>query len=78
MFKKGLTICFSQLFFLLKEQKKTKKNHILERLKTIKTIIELVNPLGCDPPQKTWMDGKYWNGLRGRKQIVPFLSFQPM
>lgn len=25
MFKKGLTICFSQLFFLLKEQKKNKK-----------------------------------------------------
>lgn len=43
MFKKGLTICFSQLFFLLKEQKKPKKTHILERLKTIKTIIELVN-----------------------------------
>lgn len=41
MFKKGLTICFSQLFFLVKEQKKPK--HILERLKTIKTIIELVN-----------------------------------
>lgn len=59
---------------------KTKK-HILERLKTIKTIIELMNPWGCDPPPKD-LDG--WKILEWieREEIVPFLdpflAFLPM